>query len=57
MLDLFDTWRQRRRLRKTQLQLTELSDHLLADIGVTRADIIDPDSYRATRMRLGAGRR
>jgi uncharacterized protein YjiS (DUF1127 family) len=57
MLDLFDTWRQRRRLRKTQLQLTELSDHLLADIGVTRADIIDLDSYRATRMRLGAGRR
>lgn len=39
MLNVLDTWRQRRALRKTHQRLYQLSDQILADIGLTRADI------------------
>lgn len=39
MFNVLDTWRQKRALRKTHEQLSQLSDALLTDIGLTRADI------------------
>lgn len=39
MFNVLDTWREKRALRKTHLQLSELSDAMLTDIGLTRADI------------------
>lgn len=55
MLEFLDSWRLRRRQRQTHLQLADLSDHLLADIGISRAQIIDLDAYRTSRRRSGAG--
>lgn len=55
MLEFLDAWRLRHRHRQTQLQLAELSDHLLADIGVSRAEIINLDVYRTSRRRSGGG--
>ncbi|MFD2648008.1 DUF1127 domain-containing protein [Devosia albogilva] len=56
MLEFLDAWRLKRRHRQTQLHLAELSDHLLADIGISRAEIIELDAYRTRRKRHGAGR-
>ncbi len=56
MLEFLDAWRLRRRQRQTQLHLTALSDHLLADIGISRAEVIELDLYRTSRRRAGAGR-
>ena len=39
MINVFDTWRSKRLIRKTQQQLHGLSDHILADIGLRRGDI------------------
>ena len=39
MFNILDTWRDRRAARKTQQQLHQLSDAILADIGLTRQDI------------------
>jgi len=39
MPNLFDTWRNQRRIRRTQRELYALSDHILSDIGLTRDDI------------------
>ncbi|MBD8064772.1 DUF1127 domain-containing protein [Devosia sp. PTR5] len=39
MINVFDAWRERRAIRKTHQQLHGLSDQILADIGLTRADI------------------
>ena len=39
MTNIFDTWRQQRRIARTRRHLQGLSDHLLADIGLTRTDI------------------
>mgnify|MGYP001278395040 CR=1 FL=1 len=39
MLNIIDNWRARRSIRKTHQQLYRLSDQILADIGLTRADI------------------
>lgn len=53
MINLLDTWRQQRRIAKTQRQLSGLSDHILADIGLTRADIasVGPDGLPRRRGR------
>ena len=39
MINVLDTWRARRLIRKTHQQLNGLSDQMLADIGLTRSDI------------------
>ena len=39
MINVFDAWRTRRLVRKTQAQLNGLSDQILADIGISRDDI------------------
>jgi uncharacterized protein YjiS (DUF1127 family) len=39
MLSIIDTWREKRAMRKTHQQLHQLSDKILWDIGLTRADI------------------
>lgn len=39
MINLLETWREKRLISKTHRQLYELSDQMLADIGLTRADI------------------
>lgn len=39
MINILDVWRAKRRIRKTQRQLYGLSDQMLFDIGLTRADI------------------
>lgn len=39
MITFFDAWRLQRRINGTQRQLHGLSDHILADIGITRGDI------------------
>lgn len=39
MINLFDTWRQQRRLATTRRHLHGLSDHILDDIGIARRDI------------------
>lgn len=38
-MNLFDTWRERRTIRRTHRQLNQLSDKILADIGLSRTDI------------------
>lgn len=49
MINLLDTWRQQRRIADTRRQLNDLSDHILADIGLTRGNI-------ATASRNGVDR-
>lgn len=39
MFNSVQSWRMRRRIGSTQRQLHALSDHILADIGLTRGDI------------------
>ncbi|GLQ58052.1 hypothetical protein GCM10010862_53110 [Devosia nitrariae] len=39
MFNVLDTWREKRAIRKTHEQLYQLSDAMLTDIGLTRADI------------------
>lgn len=39
MFKVLDTWREQRKIRQTHQQLYALSDHVLSDIGLTRADI------------------
>lgn len=39
MINILDAWRARRRIRQTHQQLYGLSDQMLFDIGLTRADI------------------
>lgn len=39
MINVLDTWRARRRMHKTQLELYGLSDRTLNDIGLARSDI------------------
>lgn len=56
MLEFLNAWRLRRRQHQTQLHLAQLSDHLLADIGISRAEVIELDLYRTSRKRPGAGR-
>lgn len=51
MIDLLETWREKRLIRKTHQQLYGLSDRILADIGLTRADIpsVGPDGLPRSR--------
>ena len=39
MIDIFDTWRKHRRISQTKRQVHGLSDSILNDIGLSRADI------------------
>lgn len=39
MINIFEGWRETRSIKNTQKQLHRLSDHMLADIGLTRSDI------------------
>ena len=56
MLNVFDTWRRNRRAHQTRVQLAGLSDHLLADIGLTRGDIYSSEGKIAARIRGGEDR-
>jgi uncharacterized protein YjiS (DUF1127 family) len=50
MLNVLDTWRRNRRVRQTRVQLAQLSDHLLADIGISRSDIYTNNGKLAGRI-------
>lgn len=39
MFNILDGWRERRSVRRTRHQLSQLSDQMLSDIGLVRADI------------------
>lgn len=39
MFNVLDAWRAQRLIRKTHAQLHDLSDQMLADIGLSRSDI------------------
>ncbi|WP_332685735.1 DUF1127 domain-containing protein [Devosia sp.] len=39
MFNVFDGWRERRSIRRTRQHLSQLSDQMLTDIGLIRADI------------------
>jgi uncharacterized protein YjiS (DUF1127 family) len=39
MINILDTWREKRRIRKTHQELYGLSDRTLRDIGLSRSDI------------------
>ena len=39
MFNILEAWRHKRSARKTHRHLHQLSDQILADIGLTRADI------------------
>lgn len=39
MMNLLETWRERRRIHQTRRQLYALSDQILTDIGLTRDEI------------------
>ncbi|WEK06561.1 MAG: DUF1127 domain-containing protein [Candidatus Devosia phytovorans] len=39
MTNILDTWREKRRIAHARRQLHGLSDHILHDIGLTRASI------------------
>lgn len=54
MNNLFDTWRQRRRIATTRQHLYGLSDHILDDIGLTRADIASVGLKGLARSRRGS---
>lgn len=53
MINLLDTWRQQRRIANTRRHLNGLSNHILADIGLTRADIASGDLQGLARGRRG----
>lgn len=54
MINLLDTWRQKRRIANTRRHLSGLSNHILADIGLTRADIASGDLQGLMRNRRGS---
>jgi hypothetical protein len=39
MFTSFTAWREKRSIRRTRQELSQLSDQILNDIGLTRADI------------------
>lgn len=39
MFNVFDGWRERRSIRRSRQHLSQLSDQMLTDIGLIRADI------------------
>ena len=51
MNTILDSWRQRRRIIGTRRHLNGLSDHILADIGLSRADIASVDLQGMPRRR------
>jgi uncharacterized protein YjiS (DUF1127 family) len=53
MINLLDTWRQQRRIANTRRHLNGLSDHILADIGLTRSDIASVGQQGPARGRRG----
>ncbi|PXA98122.1 hypothetical protein DMC47_10340 [Nostoc sp. 3335mG] len=56
MHNILDTWRERRSVRRTRQQLYGLSDHVLHDIGLTRADVASLGSAWTPLRRPGSGR-
>jgi uncharacterized protein YjiS (DUF1127 family) len=53
VINLLETWRQQRRIAITHRHLNGLSDHILADIGLTRANIASVGLDGPARGRRG----
>jgi uncharacterized protein YjiS (DUF1127 family) len=53
MFNILDAWREQRSKRKTHQRLHQLSDQILLDIGLTRADIASVDLHGRFRSRTG----
>jgi uncharacterized protein YjiS (DUF1127 family) len=49
MINVFNSWRDKRNQRRTHRELSRLSNHLLADIGINRADLFDHHAIRDWR--------
>jgi uncharacterized protein YjiS (DUF1127 family) len=46
MITVLDTWRRKRRAQQTSNALSQLSDHLLTDIGLCRGEVLPGGGVR-----------